>query len=156
MSHGVYSGHLVVGDRFLQVQETEVDVNMPRGMSSGNHHEFGQEKTCCGKGQQDGMRDDSLVEIEVAVIEEDMADLQQKLDALKGLVDVLNSMDEGESQNNATPPNNPHDPVPGRNRSRSHGKYNNTGNQKIKGLSNQTGFTQGNANGAINFGDLRA
>lgn len=84
-----------------------------------------------------------------------MADLQQKLDALKGLVGVLNSMDDGETHNNATPsPNNP-GPVPGRNH-RSVGKYNNTGNQKIKGLSNQTGFTEGNANGAINFGSLHA
>ncbi|KAJ1395291.1 hypothetical protein SESBI_33443 [Sesbania bispinosa] len=83
-----------------------------------------------------------------------MADLQQKLDALKGLVGVLNSMDDGETQN-ATPPSNPHPtPVPGRNRS--FAKYNNTGHQNIKGLSNQTGFTEGNANGAINFGSLHA
>ncbi|XP_027332735.1 uncharacterized protein LOC113847694 [Abrus precatorius] len=84
-----------------------------------------------------------------------MADLQQKLDALKGLVGVLNSIEEDEPQN-GTPPNNPNvngpAPMPGRNRS--FGKYNNTGNQKIKGLSNQTGFTKGNANGAINFGSL--
>ncbi|RDX62166.1 hypothetical protein CR513_59528, partial [Mucuna pruriens] len=83
-----------------------------------------------------------------------MADFQQKLDALKGLVGVLNSMDEGESQN-ATPAN-PHDPAPVPGRNRSVGKYNNTGSQKIKGLSNQTGFTEGNANGAINFGNLHA
>ncbi|KAK7264701.1 hypothetical protein RJT34_32311 [Clitoria ternatea] len=83
-----------------------------------------------------------------------MGDLQQKLEALKGLVGVLNSMDDGETQYAATPPNNPHPaPVPARSH-RSSGKYNNTGNQKIKGLSNQTGFTEGNANGAINFGNL--
>lgn len=85
-----------------------------------------------------------------------MADFQQKLDALKGLVGVLNSMDGGETHQNApptTPPSSFPTPLPGRNRS--FGKYNNTGRQTIKGLSNQTGFTDGNANGAINFGDLR-
>ncbi|CAJ1940863.1 unnamed protein product [Sphenostylis stenocarpa] len=88
-----------------------------------------------------------------------MADLQQKLDALKSLVGVLNSMDEGETEQNPTPPNSSGASAAartGRSRSRSVGKYNNTGNQKIKGLSNQTGFTEGNANGAINFGDLNA
>ncbi|TKY54227.1 hypothetical protein E2542_SST18633 [Spatholobus suberectus] len=84
-----------------------------------------------------------------------MADLQQKLDALKGLVGVLNSMDGGQTHNE-TPPNDPRDPAPVPGRNRSVGKYNNTGDQKIKGLSNQTGFTEGNTNGAINFGDLRA
>lgn len=86
-----------------------------------------------------------------------MGELQQKLNALKGLVGVLNSMDDdgSETQNGspAAPPNYHPTPMPGRNR-RSSGKYNNTGKQNIKGLSNQTGFTEGNANGAINFGDL--
>ncbi|WJX96252.1 hypothetical protein P8452_77484 [Trifolium repens] len=86
-----------------------------------------------------------------------MADLQQKLDALKGLVGVLNSMDDGEENTQNGSPSTPRNynqiPLPGRNRSK--GKYNNSGKQNIKGLSNQTGFTEGNANGAINFGDLR-
>lgn len=87
-----------------------------------------------------------------------MADLQQKLDALKGLVGVLNNMDEGETHNNnaTSSPNNSHSPAPMPGRNRSVGKYNNSGTQKIKGLSNQTGFTEGNANGAINFGNLHA
>jgi len=87
-----------------------------------------------------------------------MADLQQKLDALKGLVGVLNSMDDGESESQNGSPSRPQNhnatPLPGRNRSNK-AKYNNTGKQNIKGLSNQTGVTEGNANGAINFGDLR-
>ncbi|KAK7348075.1 hypothetical protein VNO80_22624 [Phaseolus coccineus] len=87
-----------------------------------------------------------------------MSDLQQKLEALKGLVGVLNSMDEEESNQSATPGNNngASEAAGTGRRRRSVGKYNNTGNQKIKGLSNQTGFTEGNANGAINFGDLQA
>jgi len=81
-----------------------------------------------------------------------MGDLQ-KIEALKGLVGVLNSMDDGESDQNSN--NNGGSAAAGTGRSRrSVGKYNNTGNQKIKGLSNQTGYTEGNANGAINFGDL--
>ncbi|XP_020228651.1 uncharacterized protein LOC109809687 [Cajanus cajan] len=80
-----------------------------------------------------------------------MSNLQQNLETLQFLVGVVNSMDEGESHNN---PHDPAPPVPGRNRFI--GKYNNSGNQKIKGLSNQTGFTEGNANGAINFGSLNA
>ncbi|QCD80062.1 uncharacterized protein LOC114176733 [Vigna unguiculata] len=87
-----------------------------------------------------------------------MADLQQKIEALKGLVDVLNSMDDGESGQNPTPPNSDGGSAAagtGR-KGRSVGKFRNTGDQKIKGLSNQTGFTEGNANGAINFGDLEA
>lgn len=88
-----------------------------------------------------------------------MADFQQKLEALKGLVGVLNSMeDDGETEHQNASPSTPYNsnptPQPGRNR-RSSGKYNNSGKQNIKGLSNQTGFTEGNANGAINFGDLR-
>ncbi|BAT77061.1 hypothetical protein LR48_Vigan01g299400 [Vigna angularis] len=86
-----------------------------------------------------------------------MADLRQKIEALKGLVDVLNSMDEGESGQNATPPpNNGGASAAARtgSKGRSVGKFKNTGDQKIKGLSNQTGFTEGNGNGAINFGDL--
>lgn len=86
-----------------------------------------------------------------------MADLQQKLDALKGLVGVLNSMDDAGETQNAPPPRQPNlqpTPVPGRNRFS--GKYNNMATQTIKGLSNQTGFTEGNANGAINFGNLHA
>ncbi|KAL5065511.1 hypothetical protein RYX36_027248 [Vicia faba] len=89
-----------------------------------------------------------------------MGDFQQKLEALKGLVGVLNSMeDDGETEPQNASPSTPHNynptPQPGRNHRRSFGKYNNSGKQNIKGLSNQTGFTEGNANGAINFGDLR-
>ncbi|KAK7363491.1 hypothetical protein VNO77_05635 [Canavalia gladiata] len=82
-----------------------------------------------------------------------MADFQQQLNALRGLASVLNGIDEDEIENGT--PHSPHDPAPVCARNRSFGKYNNTGNQKIKGLSNQTGFTEGNANGAINFGNLR-
>lgn len=32
--------------------------------------------------------------------------------------------------------------------------YSNTGKQNIKGLSNQTGYVKGNANGVINLGSL--
>ncbi|CAI8610736.1 unnamed protein product [Vicia faba] len=32
--------------------------------------------------------------------------------------------------------------------------YSNTGKQNIKGLTNQTGYVKGNANGVINFGSL--
>lgn len=85
-----------------------------------------------------------------------MADFQQKLDALKGLVGVLNSMGDDGHENGDSPstPHNYH-PTPQPERKRSSGKYSNTGHQNIKGLSNQTGFTEGNANGAINFGDLK-
>ncbi|CAK8563772.1 unnamed protein product [Lathyrus sativus] len=34
--------------------------------------------------------------------------------------------------------------------------YSNTGKQNIKGLTNQTGYVKGNANGVINFGSLLA
>ncbi|OIW18408.1 hypothetical protein TanjilG_31548 [Lupinus angustifolius] len=34
--------------------------------------------------------------------------------------------------------------------------YCNSGRQTIKGLTNQTGFVKGNANGTINFGNLTA
>ncbi|KAH1088372.1 hypothetical protein GLYMA_07G240800v4 [Glycine max] len=147
-----------------------------------------------------------------------MADLQEKLDALKGLVGVLNNMDEGETHNNnaTSSPNNSHSPAPMPGRNRSVGKYNNSGTQKIKGiasgistlaigsgdarrrpaqaqstpntntntntnsntssstpssegftylnsakqdikgLTNQTGYVKGNANGVINFGTLTA
>ncbi|QHO50782.1 hypothetical protein HN51_002566 [Arachis hypogaea] len=85
-----------------------------------------------------------------------MADLQQKINALKGLVGVLNSIDDGETQ--SAPPSSPPPPpqscprpVPGRNYRMSGECYT---RQSIKGLSNQTGRIEGNANGAINFGDL--
>ncbi|KAE9601494.1 hypothetical protein Lal_00040520 [Lupinus albus] len=83
-----------------------------------------------------------------------MADLHQKLDALMGLVDVLNSIEDDQTENAplAPPPKSFPTPMSGRNRVS--GKYNNTGTQRIKGLSNQTGYTDGNANGAINFGNL--
>ena len=82
-----------------------------------------------------------------------MDDLQQKINALKGLVGVLNTMDDGETQNAppATKPISCAKPVPGRN-GQSGECYS---HQKIKGLTNQTGRVEGNANGAINFGDLR-
>lgn len=82
-----------------------------------------------------------------------MADFQQKLEALKGLVGVLNSMeDKGETEpQNASPSTPQH----GTNHPRSSGKYSNSGKQNIKGLSNQTGFTEGDANGAINLGEIR-
>lgn len=34
--------------------------------------------------------------------------------------------------------------------------YSNAGKQNIKGLTNQTGYVKGNANGVINFGSLMA
>ncbi|KAK7264567.1 hypothetical protein RJT34_32176 [Clitoria ternatea] len=88
-----------------------------------------------------------------------MGDLQQKLEALKGLVGVLNSMDDVETQYAARPPNNPHPaPAPAPVSARSHrssGKYNNTGNQKIKGPSNQTGIASGISVLAVGSCDAR-
>ncbi|OIW17676.1 hypothetical protein TanjilG_29026 [Lupinus angustifolius] len=83
-----------------------------------------------------------------------MADLHQKLDALMGLVDVLNNIEDDQTEHAppALPPKS--FPTPTSRRNRVSGKYNNTGSQRIKGLSNQTGYTDGNANGAINFGNL--
>ncbi|OIW18409.1 hypothetical protein TanjilG_31549 [Lupinus angustifolius] len=84
-----------------------------------------------------------------------MQDLQQKLDALKGLVDLLNSVEDDQIENaHSAPPRSNSVSTPTAGRNRANGKYNNTGNQRIKGLSNQTGYTDGNANGAINFGNL--
>ncbi|MED6130359.1 hypothetical protein PIB30_000254 [Stylosanthes scabra] len=81
-----------------------------------------------------------------------MADLQQKINALKGLVSVLNSIDDGETQSAppaSPPPQSCPRSVPGRNHRMSGECYS---HQSIKGLSNQTGRIEGNANGAINFG----
>ncbi|KAI4334957.1 hypothetical protein L6164_013652 [Bauhinia variegata] len=85
-----------------------------------------------------------------------MADFQQKLAALKGLVGVVNSMDDGENANSVTQANpsiNPTTP-PGNGKNPRLCKYSNTGTQRITGLTNQTGYTEGNANGVINFGNL--
>ncbi|CAL0330197.1 unnamed protein product [Lupinus luteus] len=83
-----------------------------------------------------------------------MADLHQKLDALMGLVDVLNSIEDDQTENAPPVPPPKSFPTATSGRNRVSGKYNNTGTQRIKGLSNQTGYTDGNANGAINFGNL--
>ncbi|KAE9602562.1 hypothetical protein Lal_00049827 [Lupinus albus] len=84
-----------------------------------------------------------------------MPDLQQKFDALKGLVDMLNSVEDDQTENaHPAPPRSNSFSTPTSGRNRANGKYNNSGTQRIKGLSNQTGYTDGNANGAINFGNI--
>ena len=77
-----------------------------------------------------------------------MADFEQKINALKGLVGVLNSMDDGQKAPTAGTRSNP-PAVSGQ-----RGKYKNSGTQRIKGLTNQTGRVEGNGNGAINFGAM--
>ncbi|KAL2338961.1 hypothetical protein Fmac_013407 [Flemingia macrophylla] len=87
-----------------------------------------------------------------------MADLQQKLDALKGLVDVLKSMDDCEPHNNPTNSNTNSSNTNTNTSTLSEelAYYSNCGKQDIKGLTNQTGYVKGNANGVINFGTLTA
>ncbi|CAL0325421.1 unnamed protein product [Lupinus luteus] len=65
------------------------------------------------------------------------------MDTLKGFLGVLHSIDDDETEN-ALPalPSKTFSSIPGRNHIS--GKYN-TGTQNMKGLSNQTGYTDCNA-----------
>lgn len=61
------------------------------------------------------------------------------------------------SDDNTPPPSAPPAPKPSpvpAQQSYEEFAYSNTGRQNIKGLSNQTGYVKGNANGVINLGSL--
>ncbi|KAJ7955218.1 hypothetical protein O6P43_021847 [Quillaja saponaria] len=85
-----------------------------------------------------------------------MSELQQQLEALKKLMDMMNSLDDAEEseEEDDDPPNRPTPaPAPAQ-PDNLPGSFINSGKQNIKGLTNQTGFVDGNCNGAINFGKM--
>ncbi|KAI4338268.1 hypothetical protein L6164_016610 [Bauhinia variegata] len=71
------------------------------------------------------------------------SDTQQKVAAIGSLADILKVID-GTKIDSAT----------SRPRITLGTQFDNTGRQNIKGLSNQTGYVEGNANGVINVGEL--
>ncbi|KAJ7980379.1 hypothetical protein O6P43_003662 [Quillaja saponaria] len=77
-----------------------------------------------------------------------MAGLQSQLDALNNLVKMMNNLDDGKDGKKGS--GGPSTPEPG---NKSGGRR--RAGQKIRGLTNQTGFVDGNANGIINFKDVK-
>ncbi|KAI4338270.1 hypothetical protein L6164_016612 [Bauhinia variegata] len=79
--------------------------------------------------------------------------MQQKMAAFGMLVETLNAIDDGKNDTATSQPSGSR--PSGSGKITKGDDFNNTGTQNITGLSNLTGSTEGDANGAINFGELR-